>query len=136
MGADTKKIRNRIKSVSSTKQLTKAMGLVASSKIRKASEAMMKSRSYEKAVTEIVKSVTSSPECQKSPYMANREQKKIRFVVVAGDRGMAGGYNANIFRLVNEYENAEIIPIGARACDRYGEKTRVAAAKAKGNKFH
>lgn len=122
MGADTKKIRNRIKSVSSTKQLTKAMGLVASSKIRKASEAMMKSRGYEKAVTEIVKSVTSSPECQKSPYMANREQKKIKFVVVAGDRGMAGGYNANIFRLVNEYENAEIIPIGARACDRYGEK--------------
>lgn len=120
MGADIKKIRNRIKSVSSTLHLTKAMGLVASSKIRRATDAMMKSRAYEATVKNITNLLTSSPECAKSPFMQKSEKKKIKFIVVAGDRGMAGGYNANIFRCAAEHKDAEFIPIGNRACDRYG----------------
>lgn len=120
MGADIKKIRNRIKSVNSTLHLTKAMGLVASSKIRRATDAMMKSRAYEATVKNITNLLTSSPECAKSPFMQKSEKKKIKFIVIAGDRGMAGGYNANVFRCAAEYENAEFIPIGNRACDRYG----------------
>ena len=67
MGADTKALRTRIKSVDSTLHLTKAMGLVASSKIRKANDAMQKGRSYVKSLEEILDVLTACPECKKSP---------------------------------------------------------------------
>lgn len=119
MGADTKKLRNRIKSVNSTLHLTKAMGLVASSKIRKATEAMQKSREYATSVCDMVDKLSSYDECRKSPYMRNDSGERIRFVVVAGDRGLAGGYNANVFRIVRDYPDAQIFPIGKRACERF-----------------
>ncbi len=120
MGADTKKLRNRIKSVDSTLHLTKAMGLVASSKIRRAADAMNQGREYAQAVGTTVDLLTRCPECAKSPFIEKRDNAKIRLIVIAGDRGLAGGYNANIFRLVKEYGDAEMIPIGKRACDRFG----------------
>ncbi len=120
MGADTKALRTRIKSVDSTLHLTTAMGFVASSKIRRATEKMNKSRQYSKAVTKIVEQLTSSAECRKSPYIKGNESIVTKLIVIAGDRGLAGGYNANVFRLVKQYPNAEIIPIGKRACDRFG----------------
>ena len=120
MGADTKALRTRIRSVDSTLHLTKAMGLVASSKIRGASEVMYKSRQYSKAVSEIVNLLTSCHECKKSPYIKGNDSEKTRIIIIAGDRGLAGGYNANVFRLAREYEGAEFIPIGKRACERYG----------------
>ena len=119
MGADTKKLRNRIKSVDSTLHLTKAMGLVASSKIRRAMDGMNKGRQYEEAVRLAIEPLTRSPECQKSPYMRNAEGGNLCLVVIAGDRGLAGGYNANIFRTLREYPDAHILPIGKRACDRF-----------------
>ena len=126
MGADIKKLRTRIKSVSSTMHLTKAMELVASSKIRKANLAMIASREYKDAVEETVNQLTVSRECEKSPYMKNREDGADRIIVIAGDRGLAGGYNANVFRLAKEYPDAEVIAIGKRACDRFaGEFTSV-----------
>lgn len=125
MGADIKSLRVRIKSVSSTQHLTKAMGLVASSKIRKANLAMQKSREYMNTVEETINELTSIRECQKSPYMKEGEGK-LRLVVIAGDRGLAGGYNANIFRLMRDFEDVEVIPIGKRACERYGKDTVLA----------
>lgn len=123
MGADIKSLRNRIKSVNSTLHLTKAMGLVASSKIRRATDAMLKSRQYASAMQELLDILTRSPECAKSPYMTVREQKRVRVIIIAGDRGLAGGYNANIFRLARQYPDVEFIPIGKRACDRFsGER--------------
>lgn len=116
---DTKTLRNRIKSVDSTLHLTKAMGLVASSKIRKANQAMFHSRDYAVAAEQIVEQLTTCPECRKSPYMHPKGDRTC-LVVIAGDRGLAGGYNANIFRMAKEYPDAEILPIGKRACDRYG----------------
>ncbi len=121
MAGNTKALRIRIKSVSSTLQLTKAMGLVASSKIRRANEAMMKGRDYSKALDSIVSALTSDRECLKSPYMQKRNTGKTKIIVIAGDRGLAGGYNANIFRLSKQYPDAEFIPIGKRACDKYGD---------------
>ncbi|MBQ8742631.1 MAG: ATP synthase F1 subunit gamma [Clostridia bacterium] len=126
MGADIKQLRNRIKSVDSTLHLTKAMGLVASSKIRRATEAMNKGRQYADAIGDTVSYLSTCPECRKSPYMAQRDGSRLRLVVIAGDRGLAGGYNANIFRLLREYEGAEIIPIGKRACDRFAGELRYA----------
>ena len=120
MGTDIKQLRTRIKSVDSTLHLTKAMGLVASSKIRKATDAMNKGKAYARALSEMVAQLTRSRACQRSPYMAERDGDRTCLVVIAGDRGLAGGYNANIFRILREHTGLQIIPIGKRACDRYG----------------
>ena len=119
---DTKALRTRIKSVDSTLHLTKAMGLVASSKLRKSGEAMNRGRSYASSVREVIARLSASKECEKSAFMAKRGGgiERTRIIVIAGDRGMAGGYNANVFRLAAEYVGAQFIPIGKRACDRFG----------------
>lgn len=122
MGFDTKALRSRIKSVNSTLHLTKAMGLVASSKIRRANEAMFRSRAYIGAYEETIQILTASPECAKSAYMADRGDNRTKLIIIAGDRGLAGGYNANVFRLADTYPQAEFIPIGKRACERFGVK--------------
>ena len=122
MAANTKTLKVRIKSVNSTLHLTKAMGLVASSKMRKANLAMNAGRQYEAAVQSVVSLLTSVPECAKSPFMREYTGGKTRLIVIAGDRGLAGGYNANVFRTVRDFADAEIIPIGKRACERYGKQ--------------
>lgn len=122
MAADIKALRTRIKSVDSTLHLTKAMGLVASSKIRRANEAMAKSKQYAQTLCEVTQTLAACPECKKSPYM-QAGGDRLKLIVIAGDRGLAGGYNANVFRLAKEYPQAEILPIGKRACDRFGKET-------------
>ncbi len=120
MGADIKSLRTRIRSVDSTLHLTKAMGLVASSKIRRATRNMMQSREYAGALEELVDVLRSSPECARSPYM-QAGGTGTRVIVIAGDRGLAGGYNANVFRLAATLGDAEFIPLGKRACERFGK---------------
>ena len=120
MGADIKNLRTRIKSVDSTLHLTKAMGLVASSKLRRTGEAMRNAREYEAALDSAMAALTSGSECKRSVYMKSGGSRT-RLIVIAGDRGLAGGYNANIFRFMRDYPDAEVIPIGKRACDRYGK---------------
>lgn len=120
MGANTKALRVRLKSVDSTLHLTKAMGLVASSKIRRANDAMLKGREYEHSFGDIIDLLTASPECARSPYMRTGGDRTC-LIVIAGDRGLAGGYNANVFRAVRELQYESIIPIGKRACDRFGK---------------
>lgn len=122
MGADIKQLRTRIKSVDSTLHLTKAMGLVASSKIRRATSLMLKGKEYAAAIEGVVEELCACRECEKSPYMTKRSKNRLCLVVIAGDRGLAGGYNANIFRLLRQYPDADIIPIGKRACERYGKE--------------
>ncbi len=123
MSGNTKALRVRIKSVTSTMQLTKAMGLVASSKIRRANEAMLKGRDYSKALENTVALLSADRESLKSPYMQKRETGRTRIIVIAGDRGLAGGYNANVFRLAAMFPDAEFIPIGKRACERFDKPT-------------
>ena len=126
MGADIKSLRTRIKSVDSTMHLTKAMGLVASSKIRRATINMTQSRQYVDAVDAALATLLSSPDCARSPFLTDKgrdtAQLRTHLVVIAGDRGLAGGYNANIFRLIRNTFGADVTisPIGKRACDRYG----------------
>ena len=126
MGADIKQLRTRIKSVDSTLHLTRAMGLVASSKIRRATDAMAKGRDYAAALREVVGILSAAEECRRSPYAAVREGGRTCLVVIAGDRGLAGGYNANVFRLLREYPDVIKIPIGKRACERFGAPTVLA----------
>ena len=118
MGADIKSLRSRIRSVDSTLHLTRAMGLVASSKIRRATRNMNQSRQYAAAMEDLLKVLRAAPECERSPYMKPAGQGT-RIIVIAGDRGLAGGYNANVFRLAATEPEAEFIPIGKRACERY-----------------
>ena len=122
MGGNTKTLRTRIKSVDSTLHLTKAMGLVASSKIRRATDSMNRGLEYARALEETVFDLSCAEECRKSPYMAKRDGTNTCIVVIAGDRGLAGGYNANIFRLMRDFPDSDVIPIGKRACDKYNGK--------------
>ncbi|MBQ5545391.1 MAG: F0F1 ATP synthase subunit gamma, partial [Clostridia bacterium] len=119
MGADIKALRTSIRSVDNMLHLTSAMGLVASSKIRRANDAMLKGREYAEAVKAMTDRLTASPECEKSPFMRKRHAGSIRLIVIAGDRGLCGGYNANVFRLTKETiteaeanGEVEIFPIG------------------------
>ena len=134
MGADIKSLKIRIRSVDSTLHTTKAMGLVASSKIRRATRNMNRSRESAEALDELVAVLSSAPECERSPYMTP-EGEGTRLIVIAGDRGLAGGYNANVFRLAATVTDAEIIPLGKRACDRFGcpvvSSERFSSAEAK-----
>ena len=134
MGADIKSLRIRIRSVDSTMHLTKAMGLVASSKIRRATRDMTLSREYSSAMQDVVNVLRAAPECERSPYM-KPTGTGTRLIVIAGDRGLAGGYNATVFRLAATMPEAEVIAIGKRACDRFGQASvsseRFPAAEAK-----
>ena len=120
MGVDIKSLKNRIKSVDSTLHLTNAMGLVASAKIRGATLLMGKSREYAKALEDTVTVLATAKSCEKSPYMQNGQNGKTLIIAIAGDRGLAGGYNSNLFKACEEFDADKIIPIGKRACERYG----------------
>lgn len=124
MPANTRELRNRIRSVDSTLHLTKAMELVASSKIRKATAKMHAGREYADAVTDVINVLSCCQECQASPYMRKGSADRIRLIVIAGDRGMAGGYNVNVFREAQKYPGAEIYAIGRKASARYGQEIR------------
>ena len=120
MAGNTKALRSRIKSVSSTLQLTRAMELVASSKIRRANLAMLCARQYEKALESALFPLLCDEDVRKSPYFQEHPDGEDVIFVIAGDRGLAGGYNANVFRLAATLENARFIPLGKRACDHFG----------------
>ena len=120
MGADIKSLRIRIKSVDSTLHLTKAMGLVASSKIRGATAAMLKSRDYSSALGVIVSQLSACAECKKSPFIAGNASDKVKLIVIAGDRGLAGGYNANVFKQADAAEGpVTVLPIGKRSAEYF-----------------
>ena len=121
MSANTKVLRNRIKSVDSTLHLTKAMGLVASSKMRRVTLAMERARQYENAFAQAVYTLLACPECKNSPYLNKNDSEKTLLIVIAGDRGLAGGYNANVFRFMRDFLDEDVIAIGKRVFDRYGK---------------
>lgn len=120
-GASMKQIKTRIKSVESTQQITKAMELVATSKLRRAKERAESSRPYrlimERAIAGLHAVGTESP----SIYVTQREVQKTCYIVIAGDRGLAGGYNANLFRMIRSMvqEGDCVLPIGRKAVEFY-----------------
>ena len=97
-----KLIRRRIKSVESTMQITKAMELVASSKLRRAKERADACRPYFTALYETMCEIQSENPAFFSPFTRKKEEGEILLIVVAGDRGLAGGFNNNIFKLVDK----------------------------------
>ena len=99
MADSTRDIKRRIKGITSTKQITKAMEMVSSAKLRKARAQLERSRPYYQTVLENIQSVLSSANNVRHPFLERREVKNSLYIVLAADRGLAGGYNANIFKL-------------------------------------
>lgn len=121
-GASMKDIKLRIKSVESTMQITKAMELVASSKLRRAKERVEKSRPYFDVLHAALTDIAYSNVEFNSPYIAQRPVKRSCYVVIAGDRGLAGGYNANILKAVAAHAEGKdwcVLPIGKKALEHY-----------------
>ena len=121
-GVSTKEIRNRIRSMESTKQITKAMEMVAASKLRHAQARIVNSRPYFEILYSTITDIVNSNSDLSSPYLVRREVKKTLYVVIAGDRGLAGGYNNNILKLVTadmEGKDAAVFPVGKKAVDYF-----------------
>ena len=123
--ANLKDIRNKIKSVKSIQQVTKAMKMVAAAKLRKSQENMEKARPYSGSMKETINSILPDIDRRLLPVLENRPIKKSLFIVVSADRGMAGGFNANVIKRVEKDINAfgkdssELICIGKKAYDHF-----------------
>ena len=117
--ANTRDIRRRIKSIKSTQKITKAMKMVSASKLRRAQTGVVAARPYTKKLVEVLSHVSGSG--AKHAYLEQREVKKTGYVVIAGNRGLCGGYNANIYRLAEESFAACPTPYGVVAI---GNKAR------------
>lgn len=119
-GVSTKEIKNRIRSMESTKQITKAMEMVAASKLRRAQAQISNSRPYFQIFYSAIQEILQANRDFQSPYLLERPVKKRLYIVIAGDRGLAGGYNSNILKLVYaemEQTEAVVLPIGKKAVD-------------------
>ena len=118
-GVSTKEIKNRIRSMESTKQITKAMEMVAASKLRRAQNQALAARPYFQILSDTIDDIVSTNRDFSSPYLTQRKGGKLAWIVIAGDRGLAGGYNSNILKLVMSQleEESAILPIGKKALD-------------------
>ncbi len=94
----TKEIRNKIASVKSTQKITKAMQMVATSKMRRAQERMKLARPYAEKMLRVIGHLTEANPDFRHPFLVTREPKSVGFIIISTDRGLAGGLNANIFR--------------------------------------
>lgn len=125
--ASMKNIKLRIKSVQSTMQITRAMKLVASSRLRKAQERVEQSRPYHEVLSHTLNDIANSNSIFDSAYLKKREIKKSLYVVFAGDRGLAGGYNGNMFKMIEEEtkgKNCEFLPVGKKAMEYFRKRNR------------
>ena len=109
-GTSTKDIKNRIKSVENTGQITKAMELVATSKLRRARERLDSARPYYEILSEAIGELAALSEGAESPFIGKAREGKTLYVVIAGDRGLAGGYNSNILDKSTMTPKEEISP--------------------------
>jgi F-type H+-transporting ATPase subunit gamma len=100
MAGQLKEVRNRIKSVQSTQQITKAMKMVSAAKLRRATDAIIQMRPYAKKLQEMLSNIVSSSEGDSSMSLAaDRPIEKVLMIVITSDRGLAGAYNANVIKL-------------------------------------
>ena len=121
-GVSTKEIKNRIRSMESTKQITKAMEMVAASKLRKHQNRVLASRPYFEILSDTIQAIIDANADFTSPYLTRRTGDRTCYVVIAGDRGLAGGYNSSVFRQVmEEMKNHDgvILPVGRKVVDYF-----------------
>lgn len=117
-GASMKSIKLRIHSMENTRQITKAMEMVAASKLNKAQERALRTRPYYTSLYHTLGQIAGATRDFSSPYLQKREIHRVCCVAIAGDRGLAGGYNSNVLRLAGSTLTGEqncAIPIGKKA---------------------
>ena len=128
--ANLKEVRNRIASVSSTQQITKAMKMVSAAKLKRATNAITQLRPYAEKLKEMLSNLSASLEDGSSPFLAEREPVKILVVVVSSNRGLAGAFNTNVIKTANnliaeKYSaqqkagNVSIVGIGKKGQEYY-----------------
>lgn len=99
--ANLKEVRNRITSVTSTQQITKAMKMVSAAKLKRATNAIVQLRPYANKLRDILAQVSASVEGNDSPYTEDRVPQKVMIIIVSSNRGLAGAFNANAIKATN-----------------------------------
>ncbi|HZX57888.1 MAG TPA: ATP synthase F1 subunit gamma [Mucilaginibacter sp.] len=128
--ANLKEVRNRIASVSSTQQITKAMKMVSAAKLKRATNAILQLRPYANKLKEMLANLSASLEDGSSPFLQEREPNKVLIVVVTSNRGLAGAFNMNAIKTANvlisekynsQYKagNVSIVGIGKKGQEYY-----------------
>jgi F-type H+-transporting ATPase subunit gamma len=98
--ANAKEIRTQIKSIRNTAKITKAMEMVAAAKMRKAQDRMEASRPYAERIRTVIGHLMHARPDYRHPFMLEREARRVGYIIVSTDRGLCGGLNANMFRLI------------------------------------
>ena len=118
--ANLKEIRGRITSISSTMQITSAMKMVSAAKLKKATDAIVMLRPYSEKLQEIIKNVSSTTDLEEvGTYTAEREVKKVLFIVVTSNKGLAGAFNSSVIKelnhaISNTKHEVEILSVGKK----------------------
>jgi F-type H+-transporting ATPase subunit gamma len=121
--ATLRDIRRRIGSVQNTKQITRAMKVVAASRLRRSQERIFNARPYANQMMALLESLAARMEQQQHPLLARREERKILLVVVTADRGLCGAFNANLLRTAQSYirergaEKVSLVTVGRKGRD-------------------
>jgi len=129
-------LRRRIRSVKNTRQITKAMKMVSAAKLRRAQERAMQARPYAQMLTNVLESLVRRTDLYNDggdvmhPLLVEREEKNVLVVVIAGDKGFAGGFNSNIGKAAQRFiderrglgQNIDLEPIGKKAIGLYKRK--------------
>lgn len=134
--ANLKEIRGRITSISSTMQITSAMKMVSAAKLKKAQDAIVMLRPYSEKLQEIIENVNASSDSEKvSIYAQKREVKRILFIAITSNRGLAGAFNSSIVKelgnqlnIKSDYE-VEVLTIGKKGYDAVRRSRKVYANK-------
>src|SRR3990170_2406081 len=124
--ATLKLIRKRISSIRNTQQITKAMKMVSAAKLRRAQEAAVQARPYAEKMTELLQNVSARVSREAHPLLTAREEKKIQLVLFTSDRGLCGGYNANLIRTAEAFirknsgdQEVELTLVGRKGADHF-----------------
>lgn len=126
--ATLKEIRRRISSIKSTEQITKAMKMVAASKLRRAQQKMLAARPYAHKIEELIQSLLQSVEDFESPLIEIRPTQRVHLIAVTADRGLCGSFNSNIIKKtlaeVDSLGNVEVVinPVGKKANDFFKKR--------------
>ncbi|MFP8892412.1 MULTISPECIES: ATP synthase F1 subunit gamma [Chryseobacterium] len=130
--ANLKEIRGRITSISSTMQITRAMKMVSAAKLKKAQDAIVMLRPYSEKLQELIQNVNSSSDPdQISVYAQKREVKRVLFIAVTSNRGLAGAFNSSIVKELNlQFQNnaqyeIEVLPVGKKVYDAVRKSRKV-----------
>ncbi|HEX9023748.1 MAG TPA: ATP synthase F1 subunit gamma [Geobacteraceae bacterium] len=131
--ANLKAIKKRIVSVKNTRQITKAMKMVSAAKLRRAQENVVAARPYAKMLGEVLGRLSANQDADASPLQQKREVKNLLLIVVTSDRGLCGGFNANLCKAAerfirenkNEYPNISIMTVGRKGYEYLKNRQKI-----------